>query len=95
MNTFLTLLATYYVCAAIIADGPLTHQNQLRCSATSEALRIGFLTEEEQASLRAIGFMRGTQTRDAFLRFESWELDNAELVSLFREEAKTVVIGMK
>jgi hypothetical protein len=95
MNTFLTLLATFYVCDALLAEGPLDHTNQIRCAATFETLKLGFLTDAERKAVQEIGLARGADVHAAFARFEQWEQNNADLVSRFREEAETVALTMR
>jgi hypothetical protein len=95
MNTFLTLLATFYVCDAMVAEDALDHADELRCAAAFETLKIGFLSDKEREALAEIGFARGAQTREAFLRFQAWEAGSADLVKLFRDEARTAVLSMR
>lgn len=63
MNTFLTLLATFYVCDVMDAEGPLDHGNDLRCAAAFETLKLGFLTDAERRALGEIGMARGPARR--------------------------------
>lgn len=95
MNTFLTLLATFYICDAMVVDGPVDHATELRCAAAFETLKISLLTDEERRALEEIGFARGAQTREAYLRFTEWEHDNQELVELFREAAEDIALTLR
>jgi hypothetical protein len=95
MNTFLALLATFYVCDAMVAEVPLDHRTNLRCTAAFETLKLGFLTDEERESLGAMGLARGTDAHAALTRFQQWEHENADLVAVFREEARTAALTMR
>lgn len=94
MNTFLTLLATFYMCDAMVEEGPLDHATHLRCAAAFETLKFGFLTDEERKALGEIGFARGSQAHQTMRRFSEWEHDHAELVARFKDEARTIVLSM-
>jgi hypothetical protein len=94
MNTFLILLATFYICDALAEEGPLDHSTHLRCAAAFETLKISLLTDKEREALVEIGFARSAQAHHAMLRFGEWEHDHAGLVARFKDEARTVVLSM-
>ena len=95
MNDFLTVLATLYGCEALLDTQPVDHDTVLRCAVAQETVTAAFLTDREILALRDIALRRGPTMQLAYRRFREWEIDNADLVEVFREEARSVVTTMK
>ena len=95
MSGFSTLLATIYVCEAMLASGPLPKDQALRCTVAYETLMMGFLSHDERQAVRTIATAGSASALDGFERFQSWERDNAALVEQFKDEARTIVQTMR
>lgn len=95
MNTFLSVLATFYMCEAMSAEGPLAHDLQLRCAAAFETLELSFLNDDERRAISEIGLSASASSHAGLIRFQEWEADNAEMVSRFMDAARTVATSMR
>ena len=96
MSDFITLLATVYICDAMVATmGPLPKDDALRCAVASETLMIGFLTKEERREVRTIALAGGVAGHKGLEKFRAWEHDHMPLVERFKDEARTIVEAMR
>lgn len=95
MNGFFSLLATYYLCGATLALGPLPHDQELRCSAATAAVSAVFLTPEEFDVVTKLGLSQRPIMHAGLMRFDAWETENEELVAAFEQVARTIALTMR
>ncbi len=95
MNGFISLLAAWYLCGAALEQGPLPHDQELRCAAAVETLGAAFLTPEERAAAAEIGLAQGALMQAGLERFRAWEADNPEIVAAFEDAARTLALTMR
>lgn len=79
MPEIVALLAIYYTCAAQAAEGLLTQQERFACNETYQQAKRLFLDDE--ALRRPGSVLTPEQNTRAFLRFKTWERENAALVA--------------
>lgn len=83
MTELIAVLSVYYVCSTAAADGLLNNRERHACKRTYDQAKHMFLSEDE---LRAAG---GSVTpelnKTAYLRFKTWELENADLVRSLKQ----------
>ncbi|WP_108263514.1 hypothetical protein [Mangrovicoccus ximenensis] len=95
MNGFISLLATYYLCAGALDQGPLPHDQELRCAAAATTIGAAFLTEDERRAISEIGLSQGAMMHAGLLRFQAWEAEHADIVEAFEKAARTVVLTLQ
>lgn len=92
MSEFLTILSLYYICDATAALRPMTRDEIASCTRTYETVKTHFVTERDLAP-------RGTaeriaQMQAAYLAFQDWEAENADLVREMQDDAMAEVRGL-
>lgn len=95
MNGFFSILATYYLCGATLALGPLPHDQELRCAAATAAVGAVFLTPEEFDIVTKIGLSQRPIMHASLMRFNAWEAENEEVVAAFEQVAQTIALTMQ
>ena len=77
MNTFLSILAAYYMCDAAATAGTLRDLDVRQCTAFYEEVKS-----------RAPG---PQGSRSGYVRFKAWEAENAALVARMKDDARLLV----
>lgn len=78
MDDFLSLISVYYQCTALAEAHVLTQIERFACNETyQQAKRL--LLDGDLAQPGSI--LTREQNTEAFLRFKSWEVENANLVA--------------
>lgn len=74
----LTLLSVYYGCTALAEDGQLTQTERFACNASYQQVKRLFVAEDLPKPTPVL--LTFEQNRQAYLRFKTWEAENADLV---------------
>ena len=83
MVELVLLLSVYYKCTALAAEGLLTQTQRFACNETYQQAKRQFL----EGDLSAPGsVLTPEQNTLAYLRFKSWEAENADIVAALKEQ---------
>ncbi|MEL6807597.1 MAG: hypothetical protein AAFO97_07435 [Pseudomonadota bacterium] len=80
MAELVVLLSVYYKCAALAETGSLTQAERFACNNTYQEAKRHFVDDEPGAVLTP------EQNRQAYLRFKSWEAENADLIAALKQQ---------
>ena len=92
MTEFIALLTLYYGCDALVSVRPLSlnPEDLGRCMGVYEAVKSEF----SEGPLPPPGTRDAeAQRRQAYAAFKAWELDNGDLVTTLRQEAREKILS--
>lgn len=85
MAEFLTILALYYMCDATATMRPMSADEIAACTSTYDSVKVYFVDDFDLAPPGTVDRFR--QMTDAYIAFQDWEEQNADMVAQMRQTA--------